>query len=204
MNEQEKAKLILVAEDDYLVGGEVCRELRKLGYSDIINASDGQDALVKAQIHRPDLILMDINMPDMNGLEAARRIQACCNTPIIMLTAYESRELIVEASKAGAAAYLIKPPREKELERAIIIALARHADIMELKKLNEKLAGALEEIKRLQDVLPICMHCKKIRDDDGYWQQLEMYLLENGDIQFSHGICPDCMEKKYPEHPSPV
>lgn len=199
MNCQVKTITILVAEDDYLVGDEVCRKLKALGYTDIITAADGREAVEKTLSHKPGLILMDMNMPDMNGLEACRQIQAACPTPAIMLTAYESRELAMEAGEAGIAAYLVKPPREKELERAIIIALARHADLMELKRINSELERATEAIKKLREVLPICMYCRKIRSDEGYWQKLESYLLQYGDIVFTHGICPECRDDLYAE-----
>lgn len=139
MIDHGKAIKILVAEDDYLVGEEVCRKLRALGHSDFIMASDGREAVEKTFAEKPDIVIMDINMPVINGLEAAWQIQDTCPTPIIMLTAYESRHLIVAASEAGVAAYLTKPPKEKELERAIIITLARHADLMELRRINREL-----------------------------------------------------------------
>lgn len=70
-----------------------------------------------------------------------------------------------------------------------------------LKKLNSELQSALDEIRKLNGLLPICASCKKIRDDKGYWSQIESYIMEHANVQFSHGICPDCAEKLYPDIP---
>jgi DNA repair exonuclease SbcCD ATPase subunit len=103
-------------------------------------------------------------------------------------------------------AYLIKPPRERELERSITIAIARFEDTVKLNRLNaelrnrnEELQAMLAQIKTLRGLLPICASCKKIRDDDGYWQQIEVYIRDHSEAEFSHALCPDCSQKLYPE-----
>jgi len=68
-----------------------------------------------------------------------------------------------------------------------------------LKELISSLQKAIEEIKTLKGIVPICCHCKKIRDDEGYWEQVEAYVSKHTEAQFSHGICPDCIKKLYPE-----
>lgn len=70
----------------------------------------------------------------------------------------------------------------------------------EQRALAVSLQNALDNVKILKGMLPICANCKKIRDDDGYWKQIEIYITENSDTQFSHGICPDCVRKLYPEY----
>ena len=117
-----------------------------------------------------------------------------------MLTAYESPELVSEASAAGAAAYVTKPPDRGELQRAITIATARFADLQELRRLNGQLQKALAEVKTLSGLLPICARCKNIRDDRGYWTQVEAYVETRTAASFSHSICPDCLTKLYPEY----
>jgi DNA repair exonuclease SbcCD ATPase subunit len=97
-------------------------------------------------------------------------------------------------------AYLVKPPSEKELERAITIAIARHRDLLELRRLNAALTKALDNIKTLRGLLPICAACKRIRNDEGYWQQVEDYVREHSEANFTHGICPECAQKLYPEY----
>lgn len=190
---------VLVAEDDYLISQDIIRELKASGYLNIIEAADGDEAVEKTCSLHPDVVLMDIMMPKLDGLGAAQKIMACCPTPIVILTAYESPDSVNQAGNVGVSAYLAKPPRPGELERAIIIGMARHADLMELQRLNSELAKALTEVKRLQGILPICSSCKKIRDDNGYWKQLEAYISEHSEALFSHGLCPACAEKAMKE-----
>lgn len=196
----DKAIKILVAEDDYLVSEEIIRSLREQGYINIIEAGDGEEAFEKACSLHPDIILMDIGMPKLDGIGATRKILEYCPTAVIILTAFESQDAVKRAAEAGVVAYLTKPPRPGELERAIAIALARHADMMELRRLNKELEQALNKVKTLSGMLPICASCKKIRDDKGYWQQIELYVREHSEAEFSHGICPECAKKLYPEY----
>ncbi len=185
---------ILVAEDDYLISEEIIRCLKSLGYSNITKAADGRQAADMTGSTRPDVVLMDIEMPELDGIAAAAEIQERYPTPVVILTAYESADLLRKASAAGVSAYLTKPPRRGEMERAITIALARHADLMEVRRLNKELAQALAEVKTLRGILPICSYCKKIRDDLDTWNQLEKYLSNHSDLTFSHGICPECFK----------
>lgn len=202
----QKQIRVLIAEDDFLVSEMVQGIIEDLGYVVAGKAGDGQQAIDMTQTLRPDIILMDIEMPDINGIEAARRIRDSCPTPVVILTAYETPALLKEASQAGVGAYLVKPPHISTLERAMTIALARFEDMMELDRLNvelqlrnAELETALAKVKLLSGLLPICASCKKIRDDEGYWQQIEVYIREHSEAQFSHGICPECMVKLYPE-----
>jgi AmiR/NasT family two-component response regulator len=188
----------LIAEDDALIAEVVAAELEKIGVEVVGKASDGQQALTFTETLQPDVVLMDINMPEMDGLEAARRIQEHCPTPVIVLTVHSVPEMVQEAAAAGVGAYLVKPPKGHELERAITIARARFADLMELRRLNAELQDALAKVKMLSGMLPICANCKKIRDDKGYWHQVENYIRDHSEAELSHGICPDCMLVLYP------
>jgi two-component system, response regulator PdtaR len=189
----------LIAEDDYLVGKEIRRALESLGHDIIAEVSNGDDAVEKTCELHPDVVLMDIQMLEMDGLQASQRIQRRCPTPVVVLTAYESSDLFKRASETGVGAYLIKPPKSSEIERAIIIAMARHKDLMRLRHLNEELEKALSEIKILRGIIPICMGCKKIRDDTGYWNLVEEYISDHSEAEFSHVLCPECMKKFYPD-----
>lgn len=140
---------ILIAEDDFLVSEMIEGELVGAGYEVIGKASNGQKALDLTQSLQPDLVLMDIRMPELNGIEASRQIMEICPTPIIILTAYENRDMVIDAGDAGVAAYLNKPLDSQELERAILISLARFKDIMELRDKNKK----LEEAAKLNNTL---------------------------------------------------
>lgn len=214
MNGAKKDIRILIAEDDYLVGEMVRGMLLEMGYVIIGQASDGLEATELTQSLRPDIVLMDIKMPDMDGLQATRLIHERSPTPVVVLTAYETSELLQEASAAGVGAYLVKPPNPRDMDRAITIAMARFKDMIELRHLNaelqqryeerdklvHELQDALAKVKMLSGLLPICASCKKIRDDQGYWKQIEVYIRDHSEAEFTHGLCPDCARKHYPEY----
>jgi AmiR/NasT family two-component response regulator len=190
---------VLIVEDDPMVGEMIQGLLEDIGYTVAGKAIDGLQAIEMTQSLQPDVVLMDIKMPNMDGIEATRHIYESCPTPVVVLTAHETPELVEGASAAGVGAYLVKPSNTREMKRAIAIAIARFDDLMELRRLNAKLQDALAQAKTLSGLLPICASCKKIRDDEGYWSQLETYIQEHFDIQFSHGLCPECANKLYPE-----
>ncbi|MGD8834465.1 MAG: response regulator [Desulfobacteraceae bacterium] len=196
---RQKPVRIIIAEDDFLVGKEIHRVLEGLGHQIIADVSNGSDAVEKTCQLRPDVVLMDIQMPGMDGLQAARRIQRRCPTPVVVLSAYESSDLYERASNNGVGAYVVKPPKASEIERAIIIALSRHKDLIKLRHHNERLEKALSGIRTLRGILPICVGCKKIRDDKGYWNIVENYIRAHSEAEFSHSICPECIKKFYPD-----
>ncbi len=204
--EKERAKdiKILLVEDDYLVADLIKRTITELGYNIIDRALNGEEAVSKVELLRPDIVMMDIEMPVMNGIEATRIIQEQCPTPVIILTAFETSKLINEASEAGISAYLVKPIKKYLIERSIVIAMARHKDIMKVRRLNrvlnnrnKEIEKALAEIETLRGIIPICASCKSIRDDKGYWQNVEKYISAHTSAEFSHGICPECEKKLY-------
>jgi AmiR/NasT family two-component response regulator len=190
---------IVVAEDDFLVGTEVVRLAESLGCDVVGVARDGAQAVAMVKAQAPDLALLDIQMRSVSGLEAARRIRDECPVPVVILTAYESPELVREASEAGVGAYLTKPPERSEMERAITIARARFADLVALRKANLALQRALDEVRTLSGMLPMCCFCKRIRTDEGYWQQVDAYICSHTNALVSHGFCPECAQKHYPE-----
>jgi AmiR/NasT family two-component response regulator len=212
MSNQQDVR-VLIAEDDYLNCEMIRGLLEEIWYTVVGEAADGLEAVEMTQSLQPDVVLMDIKMPDIDGLEATRLIFERCPTPVVVLTAYEAQELVEEASAVGVGAYLVKPPNAREMERAITIAIARFDDLMELRRLNAELqAGnearerlilelqdALAQLKTLSGLLPICASCKKIRDDDGYWNQLEAYIQDHSEVVFSHGLCPECAKRLYPQ-----
>jgi AmiR/NasT family two-component response regulator len=190
---------VLIVEDDSLVSEMIEGLLERMWYIVAGRAVSGLQAIEMTQSTRPDVVLMDIKLPDMDGIEAARRIYESCPTPVVVLTAYDTPELVERASAAGVGAYLLKPPDVHEMDRAIAIAMARFDDLMELRRLNAELQDTLAKIKTLSGLLPLCSYCKKIRDDDGYWHQVEVYIRDHSEAEFSHGLCPECAKKLYPE-----
>jgi len=195
---------VLVVEDDFLVSIMVQRMVEEIGYEVVANANNGVEAVERTKEINPDVVLMDIKMSDMDGIEAARKIQEEIPTPVVMLTAHETPELLEQASDAGVGAYLVKPVHVRELENAITISKARFQDMiklrevnLELEQRNQELEKAITHIKTLSGLLPICASCKKIRDDSGYWHQVESYVQDHSDAEFSHGLCPDCVKNYY-------
>lgn len=130
---------VLIVEDDFMVSKMIQGRLAEAGYTMVGEAANGREALELIPLLRPDVILMDIEMPDMDGIEATQLVYQNCPTPVVMLTAYENSELIRKASQAGAGAYLVKLPQANEIERAITIAMARFEDITALRRLNDEL-----------------------------------------------------------------
>ncbi|MBN1935305.1 MAG: response regulator transcription factor [Anaerolineae bacterium] len=201
---------VLIAEDDLLVCEMIRGLLQDGGYQVVGEAVNGHQVIdlivqLEGTPQRPDVVLMDVEMPEMNGVEATQQILAEHPLPVVALTAYETPDWVRRMTDAGIGAYLVKPSNAREIERAITVAMARFKDMQKVQHLNAELAArnrkleaALAHVKLLQGLLPICAHCKKIRDDSGYWHDIDVYLSEHTDTQFTHGLCPDCQIKLYP------
>ncbi len=189
---ETQAKILIV--DDENVNIDVLVGLLKAHYR-IITAKNGAQALRRLENKPlPDLILLDIMMPDMDGYEVCRRIksnQETSHIPVIFLTAKGTAEDVIQGFKLGAVDYVTKPFRPEELT-------ARVDTHIQLKKTISELQSALNEIKTLKGMLPICSTCKKIRDDQGYWNQIEAYIMAHSEAEFTHSICPECIKKLYP------
>lgn len=197
---------VLVVDDSELFRQSTCRILKVLGYDVVGEAENGSQAVAQTLEVRPDLVLMDVEMPELNGIEAARKIQDAQPTPVVLLTAHDSLEVIREARDAGVAAYLVKPLDPQELQRIVTISLARFEDWVALRRANEELAQrnvqlqkALRAIKTLRGLLPLCAWCgRKIENEAGEWVSLETYIESHSEVEFTHGICPECLQKLRP------
>ncbi|RPI03968.1 MAG: response regulator [Ignavibacteriae bacterium] len=196
----QKSLRVLVVDDQESIRELIGRLLEQMGHTVIGKASNGVQAIELAEALLPDIVLMDIEMPQMDGLEATKVIMKKTPRPVVLLTGHEEPEMVIRAGQAGAGAYLMKPPSALEIERTMIIAAARFADLMELRRLNLELKDALENIKVLNGLLPICASCKSIRNDKGYWKAVEEYITENTEVHFSHSLCPACIDKLYPDY----
>ncbi len=194
----------VIAEDDSLVGDVIQQELELFGIKVVGRATDGRQAIALTRSLKPSVVLMDIAMPEMDGIAAAAAIQDECPTPVVVLSAHETAEDVARASAAGVGAFLVKPPQGAELDRAITVAMSRHTDLMELRRINRDLTTTLSEVKTLKGLLPICCGCKKIRDDKNYWQEVEVYVMAHTDATFTHGYCPACIQKYFPGYAAPV
>ena len=151
-----------------------------------------QEGLHQLSGNHYDLLLLDLNLPDSSGYATFETVKKSAgHVPVIIMSGLVDENLAVKAVQEGAQDYLIKGQFGANLLiRAILYAIERQ-------KLLVKLRDALEEIKTLQGFLPICAHCKDIRDDKGYWHQIEDYIHTHSEAEFSHSICPECAQKFY-------
>lgn len=188
--------------------------LTKAGHDQILGAESAQTAFSMLNLDGTqsatdvDLILMDVLMPEIDGVQACRRIKQQAHLrdiPIIMVTAKNDLENLHEAFAAGAMDYINKPVKSVELLARVTSAITLKKEMdcrklreSELRRTNEELQQALREVKVLRGLIPICASCKKIRNDGGFWQQIEEYIGEHSEAEFSHGICQPCLKKLYP------
>ncbi len=179
---------ILIVDDEPVVHQVLKLHLASKNYR-LLNAANGAQALDIIETNKVDLVLLDIMMPRMTGYEVCRTIRKTRSReklPVVFLSAKDRSRDRVASFDEGGNDYLIKPIGRNEL----LIRVNTQLEILNVYR------GKEEEIHLLQDILPICSWCKKIRDDEGFWNQLEWYFHKNTDVMFSHGICPDCMKKE--------
>jgi DNA-binding response OmpR family regulator len=174
---------ILIAEDDPVAAKILQRALEFLGHQ-VVVAGNGTEAWEAFDREPVRLIVSDWLMPGLDGLELCQKIRARKQTPytyFILLTAQETRpENYDLATEAGVDDFLTKP-----LDRPTIRMRLRVA---------ERILKFTTEIRQLKDLIPICAYCRKIRNDDNYWQLVETYINEETGSNFTHGICPTCSE----------
>jgi sigma-B regulation protein RsbU (phosphoserine phosphatase) len=186
---------ILIAEDDPVSRRILEATLLKWDY-EVLVANDGTEAWEVLQGEdAPSLAILDIMMPGIDGLELCRRVrQLPATTPpyLIMLTAMASKDEVVNGIQAGANDYLSKPFHRDELKARVGVGVQMLTLQKSLAERVKELEQALSQVKQLQGMLPICSYCKKIRNDQNYWQRVEGYISDHTDVEFSHGICPDC------------
>ena len=189
---------VLIADDDSALRHGLHVHLRRWGYEPTlcVDCTEARVALHGPQ--PPPLALLDWNMPGVNGLELCREIRSLpdlASMYVVLLTAHSAREEMVTGLDCGADDYMVKPV-DWELLRARLQIGARIVTLQQsLASRVRELQEALNTVKELSGLLPICSYCKSIRDDQNYWQQLETYVSEKTNAQFSHGICPPCLDK---------
>jgi len=168
---------------------------------DMRTASGGEQALQLVHNDSPDLILLDIKMNGMDGFEtclALKKNDATKDIPVIFLTVSKETEAVVRGFTCGGVDYISKPFRQEEVCARVRTHLHLRALTKEKEKLIVELQEALAKVKTLSGLLPICSSCKKIRDDNGYWNQIESYIRQHSEADFTHGICPTCAKMLYP------
>jgi len=175
--------------------------LDKAGYR-VSMAMDGAQALAMVAEEAPDLVLLDVMMPGTDGLEVIRRLKALeahRDIPVIFLTARAELEDLEEGFRLGAVDYVTKPFRGGELLARVATHVSLKRALERERQLRRSLEESLAQVKTLTGLLPICARCKKVRDDNGYWNQIETFIEAHSDVDFTHGICPECSHVLYPE-----
>jgi sigma-B regulation protein RsbU (phosphoserine phosphatase) len=193
---------ILIAEDDPVSRCFLEATLVKSGY-EVTVTCDGHQAWEALQHDAPAIAILDWMMPGIDGVEVCRRaraIQSPTPTYLILLTAKSEKGDIVQGLDAGADDYVTKPFDRRELHARINVGLR----VSELQRnLADRIAdleAALTRVKQLQGLLPMCSYCKKVRDDQNYWQQVDSYVSKHSEVEFSHSICPTCYDRLIEPH----
>jgi CheY-like chemotaxis protein len=197
MTENETSILLV---DDRPGNLKVLLDLLKEQHFHVYIADSGERAVSTLENIEPDLILLDVMMPGMNGFETCRRIKSderWAAIPVIFMTALDDVEDKLAGFDVGGVDYITKPFQRVEVLARINTHVALRKKDRERERLIAELKDALAEVKTLSGLLPVCAGCKKVRDDKGYWNQLETYLQNHTDANVSHGLCPDCMDKMY-------
>jgi len=188
----------LIADDDRIATEILASVLRRMSI-EVAVANDGGAAWdLLAAGNAPSLAVIDWMMPTIDGLELCRRIRqdaARAHMYVILLTGRDERKDVVAGLDAGADDYIVKPFDPEELRARVQVGIRVLALQERLGDRVAELQSALARVKRLQGLLPICSYCKRIRGDDQYWQQVDSYIMEHSDAQFTHGICPPCSQK---------
>ena len=175
---------ILIAEDDP-VSSKILQLTLENGGHDVIAVTSGQAAWEAFDADPTRVVISDWMMPEMDGLELCGKVRGRPKTDytyFILLTAiHTGRENLRKAMNAGVDDFLTKP-------------LDREGIMMRL-RVAERIIEFTYQIRQLKELIPICMYCKKVRDDSNYWQAVESYIARHTGSSFSHGICPECFEQ---------
>jgi response regulator NasT len=159
---------ILVADDEPLIRLDLREMLTALGYQVVGEASDGATAVRLARDTLPDLVIMDIQMPDLDGLEAARILTAEAIAPVLLLTAYSQKELVERAQQVGVVGYLVKPFRDSDIQPAVEVALARFDEFKALRSQVKSLEESLETRKIVDRAKGILMDTQGLKEADAF------------------------------------
>jgi len=161
-------------------------------------ARSGGEALAAVRASAPDLILLDIGLPDLDGYAVCQALKADPQSqriPVIFLTSREEPEDVARGFEAGGVDYITKPFEPLELKARVDCHLAQKRWADAERALIAKLEAALAEVKTLSGLIPICAWCKQVRDDQGFWQQVEKYMADRSEASFTHSVCPTCLPK---------
>lgn len=190
-------KRILVVEDEAIIAADIADRLRGLGYEVAGTCATAEAALEAVDRQTPDLVLMDIRIKgEQDGIEAAQQIRLGHRLPVVYLTAHADDDTLGRAKVTEPFGYVVKPFEDRELQTTIEIGLHKHEMETARAEMLQDLQRALAQVRTLTGLLPICAACKKVRDDEGYWKEVDEYLKSVADADVELGVCPDC-ERQY-------
>ena len=196
-----KPKILIV--DDRLENLVALETLLSDINADIIRANSGNEALQFSLEHEFALVLIDVQMPDMDGFETVklmRHVEKTKYVPVIFVSAIYSDDFYkIKGVESGAVDFITKPIIPEILLGKVMIFLELYEQKKKLENTIADLENSLNEVETLKGLIPICASCKKIRDDKGYWTDVEHYIAARADVDFSHSICPSCLEKEHPK-----
>ncbi|MCA1594436.1 MAG: response regulator [Acidobacteria bacterium] len=181
-----KRTRVLIAEDDLVSAKVLGALLRRLDY-DVVTARDGDEAWQLFNAEPTRLIVSDWMMPGLDGLGLCEKVRARPGIPytyFILLTANRTTpENYTLATDAGVDDFLTKPIDREALQMRLRVA--------------ERILKFTAEIRQLKELIPMCVYCRKVRDEEDYWEQVETYIQKETGSRFSHGACPECCEKEF-------
>lgn len=190
---------ILIAEDDTPSRLMLQSLLTKWGYN-VTSAKDGDEAwTILCEQEHPHLVILDWKMPGIEGPEIVKRLRMReLEKPYyaIIITSRSNRDSAASALNSGADDFIGKPFDNDELRARVAVGRRMNNLQKALFEHIQDLRQALNRVKRLEGIIPICMYCKKIRDDQNSWNQLEQYITDHSEAMFSHGICPECSKEQ--------
>lgn len=197
---------ILVIDDDLGLRKTLVDILNAKGYETLV-AGDGAAGLAMLQGNTVNLVLTDLGLPDISGIDILGKVKTLYPAlQVIILTGSATFDSAVEATNLGAFSYLLKPYDIEQLLLQIQRAIEKQRVEEELRVSRQileakvtELEATLARVKQLEGILPICMYCKKIRDEEEQWQQMEEYISNHSEADFSHGICPECFKQQMRE-----
>lgn len=200
---ENSALKILLIEDSAADAELILEMLHECNERCVLNVADRLSSGLKLLDDLPfDVVLLDLGLPDSMGLDGLRKIRdAQPRMPLIVMTGFSDAEVSIQAIALGAQDFLVKGRFDCDLlYRSVRYSIERKRLETEREKLIAELQQALANVKQLSGLLPICASCKKIRDDKGYWTQVESFISDHTEIDFTHTVCPDCTKKLYPEY----
>ncbi len=189
---------ILIVDDDPVARRILESAIAGMGH-EVATAEDGKEAWALLRNNPVDVLMTDWVMPEVDGLELCRRVRAHEGHPftyVMLVTTRSSTEDVVAGIMAGANDFLAKPCDRAEL-RARLHAAQRVVELeRSLAERVDELEKALHEVETLRRLLPICMYCKSIRNDEQVWDDIEEYLREHANMDCTHSICPPCYDDR--------